>query len=83
MGGAGCPARFEKGWGKKGAFARRRGRRTWGKERGKERVRTPKARTSACVKKGAGPRRKDLLGGPEQGEGLGKRGFQVLRGRSL
>ena len=39
-----------------------------------ERVRTPKARTSACVREGAGPRRKGLLGRPEEEQGLGKRG---------
>lgn len=42
-----------------------------------------KARTSACVTEGAGPRWMGLLGAPGHGEGLGKRCCWVLKRRSL
>lgn len=72
------PDWVRKGVGREGSL-----RKGAGSESLEERVRTPKARTSACVREGAGPRRKGLLGRPEEGEGLGKRGCRVLEGRSL
>lgn len=66
MGGAGCLAGFEKGWGEEEASP---GGGVGGP--GKERVRTPKARTGACVTGGrarggwafwAGPRQERVLG---------------------
>lgn len=73
------PGRVQKGVGREGSF--RKGAGSEGP--GKERVRTPKARTSECVMEGAGPRWIGLQGGLEEGESWEKMLCRVLKGRSL
>lgn len=72
------PGRVRKGVGRGGSIARGRGRRTWGGEGEDAEGADRRVRHG-----GPGPRWMGLLGGPEAGEGPGKRCCGVLKGRSL